>query len=174
MGRVGQIKFIPTGSGGLGIADIPVEIQREVEEMYAALKVTDGRFQVAFDTEDELKDYVRQVESYCAQRPTDEVTFPAVLGEAVEGEEPEVIEPEITFKRTGQIRFRKSPARGLNKTTMQFRITDVQTEKEAANAAATQAVKDATEAVKAGAASVPAETATPKPQVPAKATARKR
>lgn len=133
MARKGDIKFIPavnaaaTGAG-YSLEDIPQDIKDEIEEMYAALKTRDGRFQVAFDTKAELAEYVAMVTAYCAQRLVDGNAAP--------------------------IRFRKSPTKGLPETTMNFRITDVQTE----NEKATEAVRDATDAVKEA-----AKDATPAP-----------
>jgi hypothetical protein len=103
-----------------------MEIRQEVEEMYAALKVADGRFVIEFDTEQEVAEYEGQVKAYCKLRPA------------------------------GEIRYRRSPAKNLPKTTIQFRITDVVTKAEEA----TQAVKDA---------AAKANTATP--ETPAKLTA---
>lgn len=97
------------------LADIPQETRDEVEQAYAALKANPGgRFRVEFKSEEELRVYERLVKGYCLNRPD------------------------------GEIRFRRSPSKGLAKNVMDFRITDVQTE----NEAATAAVRAAT--VKAG------------------------
>lgn len=84
-----------SGSEDVPLDQIPEEIRQEVEEAYAALKSNpNGRLRATFDTEAELNEYVRQVRSYCAQRPA------------------------------GVVRFRKSPTRKLPSNVMDFRITD--------------------------------------------------
>lgn len=101
MARTMHPTFIPTAtaSGGtayLALENIPQEIQDEVEATYAGLKENpNGRMRVAFDTAEELAEFVNQVISYCAQRPA------------------------------GAIRFRKSPTRGLPATMMDYRISDL-------------------------------------------------
>lgn len=96
-----NLTFIPnvqskTSAGaGLNLEDIPEEVRKDVEEVYAALKTSPGRMRVSFETLADLNLYVTQVTAYCNLRPA------------------------------GKIRFRKSPTRNLPATTMDFRITDV-------------------------------------------------
>jgi len=99
------------------LESIPQEIRDEVEQIYAALKLADGRFTVEYDTEQEVAEYEKMVKAYCKVRPG------------------------------GEIRYRRSPAKGLPKTTIQFRIVDIPAEKEAA----TQAIQDAAAKVNAAA-----------------------
>ena len=99
-----NLTFIPntskSGTPALSLEEIPQEVRNDVEEVYTALKTNPGRMRVQFDSLAELNTYIAQVTAYCALRPA------------------------------GAIRFRKSPSRGLAKTTMDFRITDVQTDAE--------------------------------------------
>jgi hypothetical protein len=104
MPRIGDIQFVPDSDNTthlLPLDAIPQDIRDEVEEAYAALKQTPGRLRVQFTDKSELTLFVKQVTSYCAQRP-------AEIG--------------------GPIRFRKSPTRGLPDTMMDHRITDVKEE----------------------------------------------
>lgn len=101
MARKGDPLFIPnTGKGTQSLLDadqIPEEVAKEVEEIYAYLKSNpDGRMRVEFDTKQELDLYALQVKSYCTLR-----------------------EPALYF--------RKSPTRkgALKDTQMDFRVTDV-------------------------------------------------
>lgn len=116
--------FIPTASPAptvMPLDSIPQEIRNEIEEMYAALLKADGRFQITFDTKQEVAEYEKMVKAYCSLR-VDEKGAPA------------------------PIRYRRSPAKGLGETTIQFRIVDIPVEKEKATAdirEATEAVKDA-------------------------------
>lgn len=96
------LTFIPNavnknGTGGmsLGLDDISDEVKKDVEEVYKALKTNPGRVRVQFDSIAELNSYIAQMKAYCEQRPG------------------------------GAIRFRKSPARDLPATAMDFRITDI-------------------------------------------------
>ena len=125
-----KLTFIPNakaqgGTNGLVLEDIPEEVRNDVEEVYAALKTNPGRMRVAFDTVAELNTYITQINAYCALRPA------------------------------GEIRFRKSPSRGLSASAMDFRITDVAT----ANEQTTAGIREATEKV-AEAAATPAKIAT--------------
>jgi hypothetical protein len=102
MARKGDPLFIPnTGKGAVKLLtaeQIPEEVGKEVEEIYAYLQGNpDGRMRVEFDTKGELDVYALQVKSYCKLR-----------------------EPELYF--------RKSPARNLKPTQMDFRVTDVKPE----------------------------------------------
>lgn len=100
MARRGNLTFIANATGSSGPAlislnEIPQEVKDEVEEIYKALKENvDGRMRVEFDNKAECERYMKQVISYCTQRPN------------------------------GKLRFRKSPTRGLQPNVMDFRITD--------------------------------------------------
>ena len=119
-----NLTFIPNasskGSAGLSLTmdDIPEDVRNDVEEVYKALKTNPGRMRVSFATLAELNTYIAQVTAYCQLRPE------------------------------GEIRFRKSPSRGLPATTMDFRITDKQTPAEET----TEEIREAVTAVKATAA----------------------
>ena len=114
-----NLVFIPNatskGSGGVQISldNIPDEVKKDVEEVYAALKTNPGRMRAEFASLGELNLYITQVKAYCDQRPE------------------------------GAIKFRKSPSRGLPPTTMEFRITDLQTE----NEQTTEAIRDGVKAI---------------------------
>jgi hypothetical protein len=118
-----NLKFIPNAvsksSGGvqLSLEDIQADVRQEVEEVYETLKTNPGRMHAEFATLAELNTYIAQVTAYCALRPA------------------------------GEIRFRKSPARGLKPTEMHFRITEKQTP----NEKVTEEIQTATEAVKTSA-----------------------
>lgn len=138
------ITFIPSGNSTTGPllpeSMIPIEVRREVEEVYAALKVNIGRMRVEYDTADELKEFKRQVQSYCATRPktVDEVRaqFAEVDWAKLEMEPFDV----NTITTAGPIRFRQSPSKSLPDTAMDFRITDLETD----NEAKTRKVREAT------------------------------
>ena len=114
-----NLTFIPNAVSkadtGLTLEDIPQDVRDDCEEVYAALKTNPGRMRVAFDTLAELNTYIAQATAYCRLRPA------------------------------GPIRFRKSPTRKLPATTMDFRITDLQTE----NEEVTEGIRNATEAANA-------------------------
>lgn len=108
---VANVGKATTTAAPLSLEDIPADIREEVEQAYAALKTNpDGRFRAAFDDEQELRQYVRYVTSYCEIRPE------------------------------GQIRFRKSPTRKLPPNVMDFRITDLLTENEEKTADVREAI----------------------------------
>lgn len=117
------LQFIPNNvsksSNGvqLSIEDIPEDVRKDVEEVYTTLKTNPGRMRAEFATLAELNTYIAQVTAYCALRPA------------------------------GEIRFRKSPTRGLKPTQMDFRITDKLTP----NEQTTEEIQQATEAVKVAA-----------------------
>lgn len=102
----------------LTLEDIPQEVRENVEEVYETLKTNPGRIRVEFPSLGELNAYVAQVTAYCALRPG------------------------------GAIRFRKSPTRKLPATTMDFRITDLQTENEETTAGINDAVENVKSAAK--------------------------
>jgi hypothetical protein len=118
-----NLTFIPNAvsksSGGvkLELEDIPQDVRTEVEESYETLKTNPGRLRATFDTLAEMNTYIAQVTAYCALRPA------------------------------GELRFRKSPTRGLPATTMDFRITEKQTP----NEKTVEEIGTAVEAVKAAA-----------------------
>lgn len=118
-----QLRFIPQANPKSGsnvtltLDDVPQEVRDDVEEVYKTLKTQPGRMAVEFDTIAELNKYVAQVKAYCDLRPA------------------------------GAIRFRKSPARNLKSTQMEFRITDLLTE----NEEITEGIREATENVKTAA-----------------------
>lgn len=125
MSRTTNPTFIPTTSpvaSVMPLDQIPQEIKDEVEEMYAALKKADGRFSISFDTKQEVSEYEKQVKAYCAGR-VDSLGQPA------------------------PIRYRRSPAKGLPETTIQFRVVDIPVESEKATAD----IREATEKVNANA-----------------------
>jgi hypothetical protein len=116
-----NLQFIPqaasksAGQPMLTLDDVPDGVRKEVEEVYETLKTNPGRMRAAFDSLAELNTYISQVKAYCDLRPA------------------------------GAIRFRKSPARNLKPTEMEFRITDLQTE----NEKTTEEINNAVDAVKA-------------------------
>lgn len=112
--------FVPAVSSAasvMPIDQIPLEIREEVEAMYTALKTADGRFSIEFDTEQEVAEYEKLVKSYCKIRPA------------------------------GEIRYRRSPAKNLPKTTIQFAIRDIPVEKEKATEDIRSAVAKVEEAI---------------------------
>jgi hypothetical protein len=117
------LQFIPNTSqkGGstlqLSLDDIPQEVRNDIEEAYKVLKTNPGRMRANFPSIAELNAYITQAKAYCELRPD------------------------------GAIRFRKSPSKGLPPTSMDFRITDVQTENEAEVAS----INESVEAVKTAA-----------------------
>lgn len=117
-----NLQFIPQENSKsvpaqLSLEEVPEEVRKEVEEVYATLKTNPGRMRVSFGTLAEMNTYESQVKAYCKLRPA------------------------------GEIRFRRSPTKGLPKTTMDFRITDLLT----ANEEKTEEIREATEAVKTAA-----------------------
>lgn len=89
---------------------IPQDIRDDVEEAYKACSENpNGRIRAEFDDKAELTRYESLVKAYCNVRPA------------------------------GQIRFRKSPTKGLAENVMDFRITDLKTE----NEKATDEIRDA-------------------------------
>lgn len=120
------LQFIPNAASKNGVTtltldDVPTEVRTEVEEVYTALKTQPGRMRATFETLDAMNLYISQVKTYCDLRTVNGKPAP--------------------------IRFRKSPSRGLPKTTMDFRITDLQTE----NEAEVESIRDAVDAVKTAA-----------------------
>ena len=98
---------------------IPQDVKDDVEQVYEMLKTYTGRMRAAFDTVEELRQYITFVTSYCEQRPA------------------------------GQIRFRKSPTKKLPATTMDFRITDMLTKEEEVTEAIRENVEEVKTAAKA-------------------------
>lgn len=115
------LSFIPatksTTSNEMSLEDIPDEIKNDAEEVYALLKTNPGRVSVTFPSAGEAEKYVNLMKAYCRVRPD------------------------------GEVRFRRSPTRKLPAGTVEFRITDLQTEEEATTADIRQSV----DAVKAAA-----------------------
>lgn len=125
MPRTSNPTFVPTTSpvsASMPLDQIPQEIKDEIEEMYAALKKAEGRFSIGFDTKQEVSEYEKQVKAYCSGRVD-------------------------TLGKPAPIRYRRSPAKSLPETTIQFRITDIPV----ASEKATQDIKDAVEKVNADA-----------------------
>lgn len=115
------LTFVPTATpnsvASLALEDIPEDVRKEVEEIYATLKTNpNGRIRARFDDKAELNTFVTQVTSYCNLRPA------------------------------GPIRFRKSPTKGLPDNEMDFRITEVQTENEKITEEVREATAKANEA----------------------------
>lgn len=104
MARLGDLTFVATTTGKSGfiptpLDQIPDDVAKDAEEVYEALKgQPNGRIRVRFDTKKEADDYAQLLRSYCEQRPD------------------------------GEIRFRRSPTRGLPDGVMDFRIVDKATE----------------------------------------------
>lgn len=118
-----NLVFVPVVQGSaaskwIHIDDVPDDVKAQVEEVYETLKTNPGRMAVAFATKADLLQYIRQVDSYCKQRPD------------------------------GAIHFRKSPVRNQPENEMHFRITDKPTENAADTAAINEAAAKVAEAVK--------------------------
>lgn len=118
-----NLVFVPNATSAakqssmIDLADIPDDVRKDAEEVYAALKTSPGRMRVEFNSIAELNTYIAQISAYCKQRPE------------------------------GEIRFRKSPARKLKATEMEFRITDLLTKDEKE----TEEIRTATDNVKTAA-----------------------
>lgn len=114
-----NLVFIPATSGPanqeLTLDEIPADIQKDVDDAYTLLKTNPGRFKLVFPSEGEANAWINMVKAYCKVRPG------------------------------GEIRFRKSPIKGLPAGTIEFRITDLLTKDEEI----TEGIRTATEAVKA-------------------------
>lgn len=114
-----QLQFIATTKASsatdLTLDDIPDEIKTDVEQTYELLKTQQGRVRASFPSAGEAEKYVTLVKAYCDLRPN------------------------------GAVRFRKSPTRNLPAGTIEFRITDLQTE----NEVQVQDIRQAVENVKA-------------------------
>lgn len=87
--------FVPdtTGPQRVALEDIPDDIKKYVEEVYARQRKTPGREHVEYDTVKELENEFKLMVDYAAQRPG------------------------------GILKVRKSPTRGLKDNVMEFRVT---------------------------------------------------
>jgi len=101
-----------SSTGTIPLDQIPQEVKDDAEEVYKVLKTNHGRMKVDFPSVGELNAYIANLKAYCEQRPE------------------------------GAIRFRKSPTRNLPKTSMEFRITDLETPEEATTNGIRQAVEE--------------------------------
>jgi hypothetical protein len=96
-----NFSFVPTNSGAAGsdlaLDEIPQDVRDEVEEVYAFLKANpNGRMRTPeFPSKQAALAWQAMAVAYCKVRPA------------------------------GEIRFRKSPTRGLKDTVIDFRITDL-------------------------------------------------
>lgn len=95
-----KFAFIPTqqaaSTSTLTVEEIPEDIRKDVEEIYAALKQNpNGRMRVEFASKTEALQWVQVASTYCKIRPA------------------------------GAIRFRRSPTRDLPDNVVDFRITDI-------------------------------------------------
>ena len=88
------LAFVPNVSGSalIPLAEIPEDVQNEMDEAYEQLRGHDGRIRATFDTEEEANIYCRQAASYCAQR------------------------------ESGALKFRRSPTKGLPKNVVDFTV----------------------------------------------------
>jgi len=92
--------FVPTqqaaSSSNLAVSDIPEDVRKDCEQVYAALKQNpNGRMRVEFASKTEALQWVAVASAYCKIRPD------------------------------GAIRFRRSPTRDLPDNVVDFRITDI-------------------------------------------------
>lgn len=92
----------PTAFAGktLTVDDIPADIRADVEEAYTTLKAIPGRIRAEFDNAEEIREFEAMVKAYCEIRPA------------------------------GKLSYRRSPARNLPDTTIDYRITDFETKAE--------------------------------------------
>jgi len=132
-----EFAYVPTataagGTSALTLEDIPQDIRDDIEEVYAYLKTNPaGRMRTpAFPTKTEALAWQALATAYCKLRPG------------------------------GEIRFRKSPTKGLPENVFDFRVTDLLPDN------GSEGIRNAVEAAKATA----QETPTPPP---AKSGARK-
>lgn len=88
-------EFVPdtTGPQRTPLDEIPNNVKKYVEDVYAKQRKTPGRERASYDTEAELNAEWKQMVDYAAQRPQ------------------------------GVLRVRRSPTRNLPATTMEFRVT---------------------------------------------------
>lgn len=89
-----KLSFVPNLSAGtlIPLAEIPEDVQQEMEEAYEQLAGHDGRIRAEFDSKDEATLYCRQAASYCSQRPN------------------------------GVLKFRRSPTKGLPENVVDFTV----------------------------------------------------
>lgn len=123
MPRKGDITFVPSKSttpATMPLDLIPVEIKRDIEEVYAALQKTgEGRMQAEYDTVEEVKEFRRQAMAYCALRPTDVETIRGYFKDVETDFDP------ATIVKGGPLKFRLSPVKDLPETEIAFRVTDI-------------------------------------------------
>jgi len=92
--------FIPTqsaaGSSNVTVDEIPEDVRKDVEAVYAALKTNpNGRMRVSFKSKAEALQWIAVASAYCK------------------------------IRTEGAIRFRRSPTRDLPENVIDFRITDI-------------------------------------------------
>lgn len=117
-----EFSFVPTataanGTPTLTLEDIPQDVRDDIEEVYAYLKTNPaGRMRTPkFASKQEALAWQAMAVAYCKVRPA------------------------------GEIRFRKSPTKGLPDTVFDFRVTDLLPDN------GTDGINEAVEAVKAAA-----------------------
>jgi hypothetical protein len=120
-----NLKFVPNNTSKsaasdlLTLEEIPDEVKSDAEEVYTMLKTNVGRMRVDFDTINELNKYESEIKAYCNLRPA------------------------------GALYYRRSPARGLPKTSMEFRISDLKPKED--RDATTEAIRNGVDEVKTAA-----------------------
>lgn len=129
-----EFSFVPTaqaasGTAALTLEDIPQDIRDDIEEVYAYLKTNPaGRMRTpAFPSKQDALAWQAMATAYCKLRPG------------------------------GEIRFRKSPTKGLPDTVFDFRVTDLLPDN------GTDGINAAVDAIKAQAAA-PAAPVKPSPR----------